>query len=78
MLWLWRRLAAEVLIQPLAWELPCAAGAAINRKKKKNTNHVWVKHSLVRDSEKVASEGVKCGQRVNVKRLKGLGWAQLP
>ena len=35
LLWLWHRLAAEVLIQPLAWELPYAAGAALKSKKKK-------------------------------------------
>ena len=38
-LWLWHRPAATVLIQPLAWELPYATGAALKRqktKKKKN------------------------------------------
>ena len=34
--WLWRRLAAAVLIGPLAWELPHATGAAIKRQKKNN------------------------------------------
>ena len=42
LLWLWRRPAATAPFQPLAWELPYAAGAAIKRKekkkKKKNTN----------------------------------------
>ena len=28
LLWLWRRLVATALIQPLAWESPYAAGAA--------------------------------------------------
>ena len=28
LLWLWRRLAATALIGPLAWEPPCATGAA--------------------------------------------------
>ena len=32
--WLWLRLAAAALIQPLAWELPYVTGAAIQRKKK--------------------------------------------
>ena len=43
LLWLWRRLAATVLIRPLAWEPPYAAGAAQemakrqkDQKKKKN------------------------------------------
>ena len=35
LLWLWRRPAAAAPIQPLAWELPCAAGAALQRPKKK-------------------------------------------
>ena len=36
MLWLWCRLAAAVQIQPLACELPYAAGTDIKRKKKVN------------------------------------------
>ena len=30
MLWLWSRPAATALIQPLAWELPYAMGAALS------------------------------------------------
>ena len=33
LLWLWCRLAAVALIQPLAWELPYAASATLKRKK---------------------------------------------
>ena len=33
-LWLWRRPAAAALIQPLAWEPPYAAGAALKRQNK--------------------------------------------
>ena len=29
----WYRPAATALIQPLAWELPCATGAALKRQK---------------------------------------------
>ena len=36
--WLWYRLAAEALIQPLAWKLPYAMGVAL--KEKKNIGHV--------------------------------------
>ena len=37
LLWLWYGPAAVAPIGPLAWELPCAAGAALkNTKKKKN------------------------------------------
>ena len=34
LLWLWHRLAAAALIQPLAWELSYAASVAQKRKKK--------------------------------------------
>ena len=34
LLWLWRRPAAAAPIQPLAWELPYAVGAALKKKKK--------------------------------------------
>ena len=34
-LWLWCRPAAAALIQPLAWELPYTAGAALKRQKDK-------------------------------------------
>ena len=37
LLWLWYRLAAAALIRPLAWELPCAKGAALKKTKKKKT-----------------------------------------
>ena len=33
LLWLWRRLAAVALIQPLAQELPYAAGVALKKAK---------------------------------------------
>jgi len=32
LLWLWCRLAAAASIQPLAWELPYAMGAALTNK----------------------------------------------
>ena len=35
LLWLWCRLAATAPIQPLAWELPYATGAALKKKKKR-------------------------------------------
>ena len=35
LLWLWSRPVAVALIGPLAWEFPCAAGAALKSKKKK-------------------------------------------
>ena len=48
LLWLWHRPAAIAPIQPLAWELPCAAGAALKSKKlklKKKKVHRW--HFLI-------------------------------
>ena len=37
MLWLWHRLAAAALIQPLAWEPLYAAGADLKRQKNKKS-----------------------------------------
>ena len=37
LLWLWCRLAAAALIQPLAWEFPYAPDAALKRKGKKDS-----------------------------------------
>ena len=34
LLWLWCRLAAAAVIQPLAWEPPYATGATLKRQKK--------------------------------------------
>ena len=36
MLWLWCRLAAAALIQPLTWERPCAASGVLKSKTKQN------------------------------------------
>ena len=38
LLWLWCRLAAVALIQPLAWDLPYAVGAALKKKKRRKRN----------------------------------------
>ena len=38
LLWLWHRLEAAALIQPLAWELPYAAGATLKSKNKTKQN----------------------------------------
>ena len=45
LLWLWHRLAAVALIRPLAWELPCAVGAVLKKKKKKDG--VWPYSTVV-------------------------------
>ena len=36
LLWLWCRLAAIALTRPLAWELPYAKGAALEKAKRQN------------------------------------------
>ena len=46
LLWLWHRLAGAALIQPLAWELPHAAGVALRRQKKKFCSYLLVKDSI--------------------------------
>ena len=40
LLWLWHKLAAAPPIEPLAWELPYAVGAALKNKKKKNEKNI--------------------------------------
>ena len=41
-LWLWCRLAATALFQPLAWEPPYAASASLKRQKtKKRKEKTW-------------------------------------
>ena len=39
LVWLWLRLVAVAPIQPLAWELPHAAGVALKRQKDKKTEN---------------------------------------
>ena len=41
-LWLWHRWAAVALIRLLAWELPCAAGAALEKTKRKKKENLAV------------------------------------
>ena len=39
LLWLWYRTVATAPIQPLAWELPYAVGAALKRQTNSPKNH---------------------------------------
>ena len=39
LIWLWCRPLATAQIQPLAWELPCAMGAALKRQNNNNNNN---------------------------------------
>uniref|UniRef100_A0A480IF45 Uncharacterized protein n=1 Tax=Sus scrofa TaxID=9823 RepID=A0A480IF45_PIG len=45
LLWLWRRLAATVLIHPLSWEPPYAAGVVLKRQKdqKKKMWYIYIR-----------------------------------
>ena len=45
LLWLWRRPAAVAQIQPLAWETPYAAGAALKSGKKKTKKPILDSHA---------------------------------
>ena len=51
LLWLWTRPAAVAPIQPLAWELPYAAGVALKRPKKKREEQVREKFPCKRKAE---------------------------
>ena len=42
LLWLWHRWAATAPVEPLAWEPPYAAGAALKRPKKKKKSYGWL------------------------------------
>ena len=47
LLWLWCRPGAAAPIQPLAWELPYAAPAALNKKKTKNQTKTKKNNALI-------------------------------
>ena len=49
LLWLWHRLAALALIQPLAWELLYATGPALKKKKKKKKTSIPSQHIKVHE-----------------------------
>ena len=60
LLWLWSRLAATALITPLAWEPPCARGAALKtqksqkkKKKKKRKKKKKKKKKKLYQEEKI-------------------------
>jgi len=46
LLWLWQRLAATAPIQPLAWEPPNAAGAALRKQPKKQKTSIQQWHRI--------------------------------
>ena len=42
LLWLWHSPVATALIRPLAWEPPCATGAALEKAKRHTHTHIKV------------------------------------
>ena len=57
LLWLWCRRAAVAPIGPLAWEPPCAAGAALKSKKQTINELKSLKSLQVTDLERVWRKG---------------------
>jgi len=51
--WLWLTPAATAPIHPLAWELPYAAGVAVQRKKEKK---VYIKYERVNNLRNIEKE----------------------
>ena len=47
LLWMWRRLAATAPIRPLAWELPCAMGVTLKKKKERRKKSFLKKDSVL-------------------------------
>ena len=75
LLWLWHRMAATAPITPLAWEPPCAAGAAQEmakrqKKKKKEKKHIAQHLTLgtqyVHFFLSLAKRGIKTNRTLNL------------
>ena len=75
LLWLWRRLVATAPIQPLAWDPPCAVGAAQEKAKRKKILNIT--HSFITVSIRVNERdwgGIKSKKRnKDSKKKKKLG-----
>ena len=56
LLWLWHRLTAAALIQPLAWEPPSVTGAALKRIEKKKKRVKRRKRTPIRNLLRNSSE----------------------
>ena len=52
LLWLWCRPVAKAPIRPLAWEPPHAAGAALEKTKKKKKKVEFLDSGKMRDNSK--------------------------
>ena len=64
MLWLWCRPGATALIGPLAWEPPCAVGAALEKIKQTN------KKKTKKTKEKRKKNSIKLKERKNTIHIK--------
>ena len=58
LLWLWHRTAAVAPVQPLAWELPYAIGAALKSQKKKKKNCIFFSVTGLSDEALAEWEGI--------------------
>ena len=73
LLWLWRQLAAVAAIQPLAWELPYATGAAL-KSKRRSCCCGAVETNLTRNHEvQVRSLASLSGLRIGIAMSCGVG-----
>ena len=63
LLWLWCRLAAVAMIQPLAWEPPYAVGGSPKKTKQKQnkTSDVTKKRNRLTDAENKLTRGKRGG-----------------
>ena len=61
LLWLWRRPAGAAPIRSLAWEFPYAAGAALEKAKKKKN---YFRGPLTSGREILALSGLLCSWRI--------------
>ena len=75
-LWLWCRPAAAALIQPLAWEPPCAIGVALKKAKQNKTKQNKTKTNKQKKEELAerGEEGRQVGQRSNTCRENNPGF----
>ena len=71
LLWLWCRPAAAALIQPLAWELPYAVGAALKSRRKEG------RKERERERERERKKERKKKERKKEKKRKKLAREQL-
>ena len=56
LLWLWPRLPATAPIQPLAWEIPYATGAALKRQKKERKNLCLKREYVLQEKQMLCLE----------------------